>query len=748
MDASAAKICAADLAPFHESKSVRDEQTRRTEHLVSAGSNTGHASSDTTSAAAVVIRPLTKREIATLEGPDCRCQCSDGESDWSQIRVMYVGSSTDEGARDLCTELQQQVVDTTFGGWVLIGIVLISNDGKTSSSIRRNGMISNTLLEPGCVVEGNTVIDQTHVCSGGSIVDCGTVTSENGTDSSSSPSSFADEMEITLGAESGGGRNVKVHVESTMIDVCHKLGMGSQSTSSSKFHYQAYRPTQLVMNTVCTDAAVRHTPKLCNVYVSSNASIDAATSVTNAILLPESSIDKSCTVDNAYLQWKAEITTNSSVSSTIVMECAAIGPNSFVSNTVLGPDSHLSTGECHCSLIGPNTNSHHQSLIISVLWPLGRGNVGYGSNLGSNHTGRLPDQEVGSGEGTFWGLGCVIKMPVNLCDAPYSIVAAGVQLSPQRLAMPFSLVLNGSEKDGCDGMNQVIPGWLLQSSPYTIARSEAKFAKRRKAKRHGFYTGWTIIRENTIEMCYNARQELLKAGQSQASGQASGEMKKATVFKTDRSIPGLGQNYLTESGRKKGIQAYTNIIHLYALRGLLLKAETALDMCRKSFGKTVAPRELDHRLEGIISIHQSENGLLSSTLNGGDGGALWPALPWNEVDERHHLWNFQRNILKKEIPSILNDVNSGNLTPSEIVLHLLDRLVVLEKDFAQRVFKSKQRDDARGKSTIPGYAENHVRAEDDAVVKDALEESRRVESSVADIKHALSGRTRHVVSRL
>ena len=101
MDASAAKICAADLAPFHESKSARDEQTRRTEHLVSAGSNTGHASSDTTSAAAVVIRPLTKREIATLEGPDCRCQCSDGESDWSQIRVMYVGSSTDEGARDL-----------------------------------------------------------------------------------------------------------------------------------------------------------------------------------------------------------------------------------------------------------------------------------------------------------------------------------------------------------------------------------------------------------------------------------------------------------------------------------------------------------------------------------------------------------------------------------------------------------------------------------------------------------------------
>ena len=86
-------------------------------------------------------------------------------------------------------------------------------------------------------------------------------------------------------------------------------------------------------------------------------------------LLPESKIAKSCTVDAAYLQWKATITTNSSVSSTVLMECSEIGPNSFVSSTVLGPDSHLSAGECHHSLLGPNTNSHHQSLLISVFGP-------------------------------------------------------------------------------------------------------------------------------------------------------------------------------------------------------------------------------------------------------------------------------------------------------------------------------------------------------------------------------------------
>ena len=45
-------------------------------------------------------------------------------------------------------------------------------------------------------------------------------------------------------------------------------------------------------------------------------------------------------------------------------------------------------GEClHC-LVGPFVGFHHQSLLIATIWPLGRGNVGYGANVGSNHTSR------------------------------------------------------------------------------------------------------------------------------------------------------------------------------------------------------------------------------------------------------------------------------------------------------------------------------------------------------------------------
>ena len=59
-----------------------------------------------------------------------------------------------------------------------------------------------------------------------------------------------------------------------------------------------------------------------------------------------------------------------------------------LTHSVLGPDSGVGAGEClHC-LVGPFVGFHHQSLLIATIWPLGRGNVGYGANVGSNHTSR------------------------------------------------------------------------------------------------------------------------------------------------------------------------------------------------------------------------------------------------------------------------------------------------------------------------------------------------------------------------
>lgn len=342
----------------------------------------------------------------------------------------------------------------------------------------------------------------------------------------------------------------------------------------------------------------------------------------------------------------------------------------------------------HCTVFGPNANSHHQSLLIGILWPLGRGNVGYGSNVGSNHTGRIPDQETSVGEGTFWGLGCVIKFPVDMTSAPYTIIAAGVQLPPQRIKLPFSLIT-----DGPGGMNQLTPGWLLQYSPYTVARSEVKFANRRTAKRHDFYTGWKILRPGIMDLLLEARNALLNAGQ-----QMAGESKKK-VYKTDKSIPGLGANQLTEKGRQIGIAAYTDAIQRYALRGLLDRLVYLVKDGKKSLSLNDALTHVG--LEGVSGGVDS-----GSIVPSNKSAVKWPVLPWNEESHTNvgALWNHQHSVLLHELSSILPDGEGNNAVLSQ----LLRKCIALEEDHAKRVYKSKSRDDVRGQNTVPGYKDVHI----------------------------------------
>ena len=127
----------------------------------------------------------------------------------------------------------------------------------------------------------------------------------------------------------------------------------------------------------------------------------------------------------------------------------------------LGLDSSIARGECHHSLIGPFVGFHHQALLIAALWPLGRGNIAYGAMLGSNHTGKVNDQECWMGEGCFFGLGVAVKYPCNFTGSPYSLFAAKCTINPMRLDLPFSLILPDAEEP-----DKVIikPGWVLRAT--------------------------------------------------------------------------------------------------------------------------------------------------------------------------------------------------------------------------------------------------------------------------------------------
>lgn len=617
-----------------------------------------------------MLRRLLPAEITVLE---CHCRCR--SRDWSKVVLLLpLGNfSVDQSSL-----LQPLLSDTRFDGTVLLDLtddVLVMDDQPTvvtdwhrlPPGLHSNLLVCDSMFRiKSCRVYQNSFISNTHVESNAVIVGCGRV-------STNEPVSFG-RLSISVGPESGGGRLLEVTSEHTMIDICRQLRHGSSPSQPST--------TSLAWNSIGKGCLVRDTPTIQNVFLHNFSSIEAATSVSHVTLYPHSSIQNASTASKVLLQWNSSIVDHSTVSETLLMEHAHCGPNSIVVSSVLGPDVHVAAGEIHASVIGPNTNAHHQSLVIGVLWPLGRGNVGYGANVGSNHTGRLPDQETAAGEGVFWGLSNVIKFPVDLSFSPYSIIAAGSTLPPQRICMPFSLIVENEK------VIEIIPGWVLQSSPYTLVRSEKKYATRRKAKRHLHYTGWKIFRPEIMAMCRWALKSLETNG------------------------AGVGTCALNERAREGGIRAYKECLQRYALHGLLRWILHVTESGRLPLDVPALEKDLSDI--GSSNLVMDLDPLAS---------VAWPLFPWDVKGTNE--WDCQKFLLNELFP--LNKNTSLWLEDS------LLKLVALEKDMARRIHQSKHRDDTRGAKTIPGYALAHVPAEKDPVILEAQSYAEQIDSSVAEI---------------
>lgn len=644
-------------APFQESVRARIAQIRFTTSIYEAACCNGPVA-----LAGGVLRPLKTSEVIALSHSN-KCEY------WPTLRLWMTNG--DMANNDSSAWLEQHVTYNVFEGVVVISIPHPSAEPLTPTSsllpapgIHHNTLIANCIFESHCRVYRNSLLKNTHI-------GCDAAVLHNGQINASSQAYGA--ISLSVGPETGGGRKLTVVAESTMMHVCQIMGMGRHPPMGTVPIIPTAATETCAWNIVGNSCVVRDTPTISDVYMAPDSKIEAATLVNHAVLLPTAEISHGATANHVLLQWNASITNQSNVSYALLMECASAGPMSTVAKTVLGPDVHVSAGEVHASILGPNTNAHHQSLLIGVVWPLGRGNVGYGANVGSNHTGRLPDQECLSGEGTFWGLSTVVKFPVSM--APYALVAAGTAVAPQRVELPFSLLVEQS----------ILPGWLLSHSPYTLSRSETKFATRRKAQRHLFYTGWKIVRPSLVDCCLAARRALQSVSQIQ------------DVYHTERAVPGIGQMQMTEKARQTGIVAYTSCVRRYALLGLL-----------EYYTRGGRSLEVDLTSCGNLEPHN-----LST--------ARWPILPWEEEDE----WSHQKKVLAQEFP------RTGAF--ASWITDCLRELVQLEQDYAERVYSSKQRDDERGAQTIPSYKEVHIDAAVDDVVLEARAHAAYVEREVEGV---------------
>ena len=372
---------------------------------------------------------------------------------------------------------------------------------------------------------------------------------------------FGNGVDIGIAIETGG-REVKTYAELT-IPVA-ELVAGRRADSELQKEYERFiekyvDAVKCPMGIICEKAVLRNTSKVARTFIGEAAVIDSATLVEEATILSgeeeKTEVSDGAFVTNSILQWGSEVTSMAIVDTSVMTEHSHAERHGKITESIIGPNTGIAEGECTASLCGPFVGFHHQALLIAGFWPEGKGNIGYGANVGSNHTGKAPDQEIWCGEGTFFGLGVNIKMPADFSKAPYCIIASAVNTLGQKIEMPFSLINMPSAR--VPGMspayNEIMPGWVLSDNIFSVKRNEGKFEKRNKAKRTKFV--FEVFRPDVVDLMLEARKRLRSPSEEKE-------------YYIEKDIKGLGKNYMHERSLQKGIEAYTFYIQYYVVKGL------------------------------------------------------------------------------------------------------------------------------------------------------------------------------------
>jgi len=500
-------------------------------------------------------RPLTDAEISVLE------KNRNSAEDWKQIKVKEEFTP-------------EYISGNRFFGKCMLGVFtgrkLDVQDGAFIPSGIYDSVIINSFIDSESLIFQCRLISNYYISENAVIYNTGSVTA-------ACNCSFGNGLVVPVGPETG---EIPFPLFADMDMESAELILDSAHNPAGFSDYIAmYRnSSSLETGYIGKNCIITDTASIRDSFIGDSSEIRGTLLITGSTLLssPEEKIfaGSGTRIEGSMIQYGCRINSGAIVFNSLFMEHTESENQSRVSSSIIGPNSSLGGGEVTSAFAGPFTVSHHQSLLIATVWPGGRGNIGYGANVGSNHTSRLPDQELYPGEGMFFGLGCSIKFPGDYRRAPYSIVATGTVTQSQSVEFPFSLILSPSayNKGVSLHLNELIPGWTLRENIYAVLRNEAKYRNRNKSKRNIF--DFTILRPSIIDLMITARERLEKAADF-------------TICFTERDIPGAGKNFITDESRLKGIDTYSFYIRHYLLIALFSRTEEVIKTNRRPEFKNI-----------------------------------------------------------------------------------------------------------------------------------------------------------------
>lgn len=483
------------------------------------------------------FRALTADEISALE------KCGNHCEDWSRVQVEL----SFEPVRIYNSTFMGDVRLPAFYGTLLLpGDVSFPTgiyDSLVHNCIIENALVNKVAMLSNVIVRGSAVVHNV-----GSLVSSGKINYMIG-----SSMSVGNEM---------GGRRLKVFPDITLDLIDAQLFHKVESEVDFAFDEQLRQfreEVALPYGIVGKGAVVSNTNIVRNSWIGSHARIEGASKIRNTVVL--SSLEESTHIydsvilENSNVQMGARLHTGAEIQGSVIMARAKIGCKAIVKSSIIAPCCHVEEGEVNSSYMGPMTQMHHHSLLIAALWPEGCGNLGYGANVGSNHTGRMPDQEVMPGQGMFFGLGVNIKFPANYRESPFTLVATGVTAMPQRLKFPFSLLRPGDPQmtGVAPRLNEIVPGWNYACNAYALDRNAYKYSVRGKGiVPVSFYS---IFSPETVRCVYDAYCRL--------------QVSVIRDVYTKEQIDGLGENFLRERVRQQALHTYAEYLERYVLEQII-----------------------------------------------------------------------------------------------------------------------------------------------------------------------------------
>ncbi len=494
-----------------------------------------------TSRASIKSRPLSPQEIETLKKNGNRCE------DWSQISVDPAFTPN----RISGSSFSGKVHLPAFYGTLLMPGDVSAPTGIYSSSIH-DSIIENSLIHHVSLMSNIWVMQGAVVQNVGSLV-------ANG------KSHYQIGAEIAVGNEMGG-RTVRIIPDITPELVKMQLFSKVDSETSRAFIQQmeTWRNEVLLpYGIIGKNAIVANTNIVRNSWIGEQVRIDGASKIRNSVALGNlenpTYIYDGVILENSCVQEGAKIHSTALVKDSVLMKRTKVGNKAIINSSIICPCVHIDEAEITHSFVGPLTQAHHHSLLIAALWPEGHGNLGYGANVGSNHTGRMPDQEVMPALGMFFGLGSNIKFPANFSESPYTTISTGVTASPQCLRFPFSLILPGDPQIRVirSDLNELRPGWCYGKNAYAIARNAYKYALRGK----GFVApeDSQVLSDKNASLVLDALRRL--------------QVPQIREIYTEENIPGLGSNYIKESARHFAKSTYRQFLERYVATKMTMAAE-------------------------------------------------------------------------------------------------------------------------------------------------------------------------------